>query len=113
MIKGLIIKEDYLQRFFNNNKTAEVRSQDTKIRGKILLCCSKKHEIWGEAELYDVLRVLQCEYETYTHLHKSNDFDGYPVNYLWLMKNIKKYPKPKSYQHKPGCVIWINLKLEE
>lgn len=108
-MKGLIIKEEFLSKFFGGNKTAEVRNQNTTIRGKILLCCSIKHEVWGEAELFDVIRVLKTEYSSYTYLHQSVDFPGYHINYLWLMKKIKKYKKPQKYKHKPGCVIWINL----
>jgi hypothetical protein len=108
-MQGLIIKEVYLKRFFEGNKTAEVRSQNTSKRGLIFLCCSKKQEIWGQAELYDVLTVEKKDYLKYEHLHKSTDFLGYEVNYLWCLRNIVSYENPVKYEHKKGCVIWINL----
>jgi len=108
-MQGLIIKEIYLKRFFESGKTAEVRSSNTSKRGLIFLCCSKKQEIWGQADLFDVLKVSKSDYSKFENLHKSTDFSGYEVNFLWCLRNIKRYKNPIKYSHKKGCVIWINL----
>lgn len=59
MKRALIIKKNWLDKIFNDGKRWEMRSRNTKIRGKIGLIESGSGLIVGEAKIVNTLRMKQ------------------------------------------------------
>ena len=68
-MKGLIIKEKWLNKIFNQEKTWEIRGNNTTIRGKIYLIQSGTKHIYGECELIDCIKLTLQNYQTNTDKH--------------------------------------------
>lgn len=114
-MKGLIIKEKWANLILSGEKTVEVRSSDTKIRGDIYIIISGTKQAWGTAELVDTCKLDKDLFErtlkdkhkiemTYEELLKI-----YKNPHGWIFKNVKKFETPIPYNHKKGCVIWVNI----
>ena len=111
-MKGLIIKEKWLNKIFFENKEWEIRGSNTKIRGKIYLIQSGSKTIVGECEIVDSIKLNLDSYQKNTDKHKITfDLDKLPykTTYAWVIRNAIKYAKPLPYKHPVGAVIWVNI----
>ena len=116
-MKGLIIKEPWIDLILDNKKKWEIRGSATTIRGKILLIKSGTGCIWGEANLIDCICV--------THEQLCNSFIQhripieevvnirYKKPYVWVLDNPKRFKAPVPYKHPNGAVIWVNIENKE
>lgn len=112
-MKALIIKEKWLNLILSGRKTWEIRSSNTKIRGKILLIKSGSKQIFGECELVDSKKLNLYQYQISEDKHCidiKQDILPYKNTYAWVLKNPKKYDNPIPYKHPMGAVIWVNFK---
>ena len=108
--RALIIKKRWLDLILEGKKTWEIRGSDTKIRGMIGLIESGSGLIVGECELvtscpvFDGDALLEC-------LHGISDWSDikYKNPHAWVLKNTKRYEKPKPYNHPQGAVIWVKI----
>ena len=110
-MKGLIIKEQWLNKIFSGDKTWEIRSSNTKIRGKIYLIQSGTKCIYGECEIEDSIKLDLLTYQT-TNKHciaRNLETLPYKNTYAWIISNAKKYKNPIPYNHPMGAVIWVNI----
>lgn len=110
-MKALIIKKEPLEKIFHQNKTWEIRSTNTKIRGKILLIQSKSKTIVGQCTLTESIGPLSQE-QYYQNKDKSKATSTnlpYQKTYAWVLKDPIKYRTPKLYVHPQGTVIWVNI----
>lgn len=109
-MKALIVKKEWLEKIFNDNKTWELRSRNTKIRGKIKLIESGSGTIIGECELVDSIKITEKDFFDNLNKHKVNDVSVLKKwNYAWVIKNARKYDKAIKYNHPKGAVIWVNI----
>lgn len=113
-MKGLIIKEKWANLILNGDKSIEIRGSKTNIRGKIGIIKSKTKKVFGETELYDCKELDEKMFNEYKQKHKLDItweelLTIYSKPYAWFLKDVIKYDKPISYNHKQGCVIWVNL----
>jgi predicted transcriptional regulator len=114
-MKGLIIKEKYLNMILEGKKTWEIRSSNTKIRGKIALIQSGSSKIMGYCELVDAKPLTKDEMLKNTRKHKvskkviEEDRLRYKKPHAWILKNAKPLKRSKPYKHPHGAVIWVNL----
>lgn len=109
-MKALIIKKEWLDKIFFENKTWEMRSRITKIRGKIQLIESGSGLIVGECFLVDSFKVPSADFNKHIDKHKvenTNFLDKW--NCAWVLENAIKYKEPIKYNHPKGAVIWVNL----
>lgn len=93
-MKALIIKEKWLNLILSGKKTWEIRSLNTKIRGKILLIKSSSKQIFGECELVDSIKLNIEQYKTNKDKHCINvnqDILPYKNTYAWVLQNPQKY----------------------
>lgn len=110
MKRALIIKGNWLDKIFHNNKTWEMRSSRTNIRGKIGLIESGSGQIVGEAEITHCFPItdgmkISCQSE-----HQVYDLRLLKKwRYAWVLSNVKKYDKPIPYTHPRGAVIWVKI----
>lgn len=114
-MRGLIIEERWLTPILRRKKDWELRSRNTKIRGKIALIQKGSGLIVGTANLSDsVLRSL-----TYLSLHKHRHqcdraelvkySHGKGKLHTWVLKGVKRLKTPVPYTHPQGAVIWVTL----
>lgn len=110
-MKGLIIKEPYIDQILCGKKKWEIRGSNTNIRGKIALIKSGTKKIYGEVELVDSFEISIEEYNNYClnmYGYKEKQLP-YKKTYAWVVINPIIYEEPKSYVHPNGAVIWVNL----
>lgn len=112
-IKGLIIKPKWADLILNGNKTMEIRSKNTNIRGTIGIIKSGTKKIWGTVQLFNCMELNRKNFEKYKNQHKLEiSYDEllkiYSKPYIWCLRNVKIFKNPLPYEHKRGCVVWVN-----
>lgn len=111
-MKGLIIKEKWLNKIFDGDKVWEIRGSDTKIRGKIYLIQSGTKHIYGECDLIDSKNLSLSEYQNNSNKHGiTQNIESLPYKntYAWILSNAIKYQRPIPYNHPVGAIIWVNI----
>lgn len=116
-MRALIIKQHWIDLILNDQKTWEMRSRKTNIRGRIGLIQSGSGLVVGEATLENCFdtRTMYHDYDelpSYSneHYHRIKDkslIDKYP--FAWVFSNPVRYTEPKPYQHPKGAVVWVKL----
>lgn len=108
--RALIIKREWLSRIFDFGKVWEMRSRNTKIRGKIHLIESGSGLVVGECTLVDSIKVKPEMAAANKHCHHVDDL---PLLekwcYAWVIQDAKRYETPIPYDHPMGAVIWVSL----
>ena len=108
MERALIIKKNWLDKIFNDGKRWEMRSRNTKIRGKIGLIESGSGLIIGEAKLVDSFRIDEAGKLIGSHqVIDLSLLDKWC--YAWVLEDVKRYDKPIPYNHPQGAVVWVKL----
>ena len=108
--RALIIRQPHIGKILNGIKTWEMRSTSTKIRGKIGLIESGSGMIVGEVEIERVYGPLPTEHLKHNKdKHQCSVTDLVKWRYAWVLKNAKRYDKPKPYAHPKGAVIWVKI----
>lgn len=110
-MKGLIIKEPYIDQILEGKKKWEFRGSRTKIRGKIALIKSGSKRIFGEVDLVDCFEINLEEYAEFCEClyGKKESSLPYVRTYAWVLANPIIYNEPKIYKHPRGAIIWVNL----
>ena len=111
-MKGLIIKPKWADLILDGYKTIELRGSNTKIRGTIGIIKSGTSKIYGTIDLVDTIEINKDNFEDLKTRHLVNtDFSKLPYKktYGWILSNLVRYDKPVPYEHKQGCVIWVNI----
>lgn len=108
-MKGFIIKQPWADLIFEGKKTWEIRGSNCKIRGIVGIVCEGKYI--GTVEIIDAKELSKSEYKKSIIYHQIRDVSKmpYPKTFAWILTNPKRFKKQKSYVHKPGCVILVNL----
>lgn len=113
-MRGLIIREEPLEKILAGRKTWEIRGSNAKIRGPIALICSKSGLVVGRCKLVDVVGPLTLrEYKAAIRKHRASQAKirglPYPKTYAWVLSDARKLRVPIPYRHKPGAVRWVKL----
>ena len=110
-MKGLIIKQPWIDYILNGDKIWEIRGCKTKIRGKIELIQSGSGLVVGCCEIVDCVQLSLEEYKTNIKKHCVRNTEILPYNktFAWVLKNPTRYKNPKKYKHPKGAIIWVNL----
>lgn len=111
MNRALIIKQPWIDLILSGEKTWEMRSRPTNIRGRIGLIEQGTGLIVGEAELVDCKESVTsfdigyCDWK-----HRIYDLDLLEKWHIpWELQNAKRYEEPIPYKHPRGAVVWVNL----
>jgi hypothetical protein len=105
--KAISLKQPWANLVAEGKKTIETRKWNTKYRGDLVICSSRKPDIYpaGAAicivELYDT-RSMKKEDEKMACIKK------YPRAHSWFLRNIRKFKKPIPVK---GSLSIYNLKL--
>ncbi|SHK65006.1 ASCH domain-containing protein [Tepidibacter formicigenes] len=115
-INGLIIKSPYIEKILSHEKTWEIRSHKTKIRGEIALIKKGSKKILGTCKVVDVIGPLYFKDLISTNKHcipkekilqNKSKYEG---KYAWILSDAKTLKDPIDYNHPRGAVIWVKLK---
>jgi ASCH domain-containing protein len=112
---GLVIRDPWLSKIIRGEKTWELRSQNTNIRGRIGLIKGGSKKIFGTAKLVNC--VLLTKKEAYRHydkhrVPKPDLFEfmmGKRAIYAWVLSDVKVFEEPIPYVHNSGAVIWVRI----
>ena len=115
-MKGLIIKEPWISLILSRKKTWELRSRDTRVRGRIALIRKGSGTVVGVAELVGTLPKLSRSRlisNVKKHRTPRREFHGdLKHTTAWVLRRAARLNKPVAYRHPSGAVIWVNLRPE-
>jgi hypothetical protein len=116
--RGLIIRKPHLGKILAGDKTWEMRTTDTKIRGRIGLIESGSGMIVGEATLTGtrLAPIKPSLRATTRNLHQLEPQDWKKMNHwkwAWILKDATRYETPTPYDHPKGAVIWVTLSKKQ
>lgn len=108
-MKGFIIRQPWCDLILSGLKTWELRGSRCKIRGTVGLVC--QGEWVGTVDIIDCQEVSLSSYLSNRDKHQVPEKQvlPYPKTFAWVLANPKRFPVPKKYTHKKGCVIWVHL----
>lgn len=111
MKRALIVRKPWIDKILSGEKTWEMRSKPTNIRGRIGLIEQGTGLIVGECELVRSGESINNFNHGYgQHLHKINDLSLLEKwHYPWVLSDVKKYEKPIPYTHPKGAVVWVKI----
>jgi hypothetical protein len=112
---ALIVRDPWGSYLLSGEKTWELRSRATSIRGRIGLIRSRSGLIVGSINLVDCLAPL-----TRKQMLASIDKHQVPVDDIdaaikagwcvpWVMEKVIAFRKPIPYSHPSGAVTWVLL----
>jgi hypothetical protein len=112
-VKGLIIDEPWVSLIVSGEKTWEMRSRNTQVRGRIGLIRKGSKTVIGVANLVDTLPKLptsELRSSFANHRVPKNEIDeDFKWNTAWVLRGARSLQEPVPYCHPAGAVIWVNL----
>ncbi len=113
MLKGLIIKEPWIGLIIAGKKTWEMRSRDTRVRGRIALIRKGSKFVVGIADLVNTipdLSVQELRANVARHQVDALQLDeSFKWKTAWVLDRARSLGEPVPYQHPRGAVIWVDL----
>ncbi len=112
-LKGLIVREPYVQWIVEGRKVWELRKVNTRIRGAIALVSQKR--LYGFAELVKTFEAEVTYLMTQMDKHRAPpEFliayaGGRKKLYVWEFRPLIKLPKPVRVEYGKGAQIWVNI----
>lgn len=113
-MKGLIIKPKWANLILDRAKTWEIRGSKTNIRGEIGIIMSASGKVFGTINLVGCEKLNEQIWEENRANHLVDltweELTAiYKTPYAWIMKEANRWGESVKYEHKQGCVIWVNL----
>lgn len=112
MERALIVRKEWLDLIFSGQKTWEMRSARTNIRGKIGLIEAGSGMIVGETEIIDCFSNCFSLAELLEHKDKHcvSEVDllqKWPI--AWVLRRSFRWSHPKPVKVPKGAMIWVKL----
>ncbi len=115
-MKGLIIDEPWISLIISGQKTWEMRSRNTLVRGRIALIRKGSKTVIGTADLVRTLpKLSQSELKANVEKHRvpnSEISEVFKYHTAWVLERARSLRQPLPYRHPAGAVIWVNLDPE-
>ena len=112
-MKGLVIDEPWVSLIIAGEKTWEMRSRNTQVRGRIGLIRKGSKTIVGVADLVGTLpKLSQSDLKASVAKHRvaANEIgEDFKHSTAWRLERARPLRKPVPYRHPAGAVIWVNL----
>jgi len=113
--KALIVDTPHVDRILSGQKTWELRTTGTKMRGRVALIRKGSGTVVGTVVIRDCVGPLTESVmleNTAKHLVtperiKSGEVAKY--KHAWVLESAQALPRPIPYEHPNGAVIWVNL----
>jgi hypothetical protein len=117
-MRGLVIQSPWIEKILNCQKSWEMRTSATGIRGEVALIKKGSGLILGVANLKGTKGPLsETDLNTTFDQHQIpkefwSPFIDFKWRYAWVLDNVKPLQDPVPYDHPPGAMIWVNLSSE-
>lgn len=114
-MRGLLIREPWVGKILAGEKSWEMRSKATSIRGEIALIRQGSGMVVGTAKVVDTLPALTREnYMDFRDRHAipSEMLDEVMAHgwvHPWVLADVRQLPDPVPYKHGSGPVIFVSL----
>lgn len=111
-MKGLLIKEPWIDLILEGKKIWEIRSSNTKKRGEVFLIKSGTGKIFGKIQLINSFPLDDDEFFNSIDKHQIKNHGNrlpYKNTHAWVFDDPIIFDKPIEYSHPQGAVIWVNL----
>lgn len=112
-MRGLIIKQEFLDRILAGRKDWELRGSRTQLRGSIALIESGSGTVVGLCTLADVIGPLSLAELKKNARHvgcKPNEISlYYKHTFAWVLRDAKRLVRAVPYRHPQGAIIWVKL----
>ena len=112
-MKGLIICEPWISLIISGQKTWELRSRDTRVRGRIGLIRKGSKTVVGVADLVGTLPELgRSDLISNIAKHRVPESvigEDFKWSTAWVLEHAESLREPIAYQHLAGAVVWVNL----
>lgn len=111
MERALIVKQPWVDLILSGEKTWEMRSKRTLIRGRIGLIEQGTGLIVGECDLtHSGLPLDKLDAECFHCFHRVDDLSLLEKwRHPWHLENVKRYERPVKYDHPKGAVTWVRI----
>lgn len=119
---GLVIKSPHIDRILAGEKTWELRSRNTQIRGPIALIKSGSGVVSGFAEITDsispverdiLLRAKDKHGLSADFIQNAIDNSKWKWDHAWVLANPQNLDEHIPYTHAVGAVIWVKFPENE
>ena len=112
-MKGLIVKEPWIDMILDGSKTLEIRGKNTNIRGPVALIKSGSGMVFGTVDITGSFPINRIDAVILKRRHRISDHvivhQTYQNPHAWDLSNPKKFKNPVPYRHPQGAVVWVNL----
>jgi hypothetical protein len=114
-MKGLLVKQPWIDKILAGQKTWELRGSRARIRGSIALIERGTGTVVGVCELVDVhgpLTRAALRRTTARHRVPATQFRNrlrFRRTYAWQLRGARRLRRPVPYRHPSGAVSWVNL----
>ena len=91
----------------------EIRSSRTRHRGWVFFAQSKATgQLLGRARLVDCFELSADTFEAHAHRHGVAAWSSltYKRAFAWVLEQAERFEKPFAYAHRPGAVVWVNVR---
>ena len=115
---ALIVREPWDSLILSGQKTWEIRTKNTNVRGRIGIIRSKSGKIMGYAELVDSMPLSKEKLLANLGKHQITKKDvselfapgsKYKKPWAWVLRNAKSLKTPRPYKHPNGAIIWVRI----
>lgn len=114
-MRGLVIRQPWIDLILAGKKTWEMRSRPTKVKGVVALIRAKSGLVFGTARLVDSgVPLVREDYMNHGDKHAIPEamLDEVMRNgwvHPWVLAEIRVLPRPVPYRHNSGAVTFVNL----
>lgn len=116
-MKALVVDEPWISLILGGEKTWEMRSTHTNVRGRIALIRKGWGTIVGLVDVTDSIGPLdEIAWRAHRTRHRipvERYAETSRWNIAWQLENAGALAKPVPYSHPSGAVIWVNLSERE
>jgi len=110
-MRGLYVKEPWIDMILAGTKTWEIRGSAVNIRGRIALLRSGAGQVAGVCDVVDCVGPL-----TLDDLRANETRTGFPTReppydatFAWVLANAVRLTKPVPFSGKRGAIKWLEL----
>ncbi|MBE0506764.1 MAG: ASCH domain-containing protein [Marinospirillum sp.] len=109
--RALIVRQPWIDLILSGEKTWEMRSRSTRVRGRIGLIEQGTGLIVGEVSLTGVLKNISDQTAFMQQdRHRVQDLNLLEHwNHAWILSGAVRYETPVPYVHPRGAVTWVKL----
>lgn len=108
--RALIVRQPWVDMILSGEKTAEMRSRNTNIRGRVGIIEQGTGLIKGEVEIVGSIKLQNPTHEEWKMQSCIEDDSLLEKwNVAWLLDKAERYDHPIKYNHLKGAVTWVRL----